>query len=59
MGLRGFALRRETEMKSLASAEVLSETRGRLLSLAADDRALWGKMTAIQMATSMNPRGAV
>jgi hypothetical protein len=37
------------EMKSLASAEVLSETRGRLLSLGADDRALWGKMTAIQM----------
>ena len=36
-------------MKSLASADVLSETRGRLRCLAADDRALWGKMTAVQM----------
>ncbi len=36
-------------MKSLASAEVLSETRRRLLSVAADDRALWGQMTAPQM----------
>ncbi|WP_263365103.1 DUF1569 domain-containing protein [Edaphobacter bradus] len=37
-------------MKSLASAEVLSEMRGRLLRLRAEDRALWGKMTASQMA---------
>ncbi|HEY6374173.1 MAG TPA: hypothetical protein VIX90_01475, partial [Edaphobacter sp.] len=36
-------------MKSLASAEVLSETRERLLRLGADDRALWGRMTAAQM----------
>jgi hypothetical protein len=36
-------------MKSLSSAEVLSETRERLLSVRADDRALWGKMTATQM----------
>ena len=36
-------------MKSLASAEVLSETRGRLHSLRVDDRARWGKMTAKQM----------
>jgi Protein of unknown function (DUF1569) len=36
-------------MKSLASADVLSETRGRLLRVCADDRALWGKMTATQM----------
>jgi hypothetical protein len=36
-------------MKSLASAEVLSETRRRLLSVAVDDRGLWGKMTAPQM----------
>ena len=36
-------------MKSLASAEVLSETRARLRSVRADDRALWGKMTAKQM----------
>src|ERR1700730_4587207 len=36
-------------MKSLASTEVLSETRGRLLRLGADDRALWGRMTATQM----------
>ena len=36
-------------MKSLASAEVLSETRARLLKVSADDRALWGRMTAMQM----------
>jgi len=36
-------------MKSLASAEVLSETRARLLKVSADDRALWGRMTAKQM----------
>ena len=36
-------------MKSLASAQVLSETRERLLHLASDDKALWGRMTAIQM----------
>ena len=36
-------------MKSLASAEVVSETRARLLKVEAGDRALWGKMTATQM----------
>jgi Protein of unknown function (DUF1569) len=36
-------------MKSLASADVLSETRGRLRCLTVDDRALWGRMTAAQM----------
>jgi hypothetical protein len=36
-------------MKSLASAEVLSETRNRILRVRAEDRALWGKMTATQM----------
>ena len=36
-------------MKSLASAEVLSETRDRLMRLRAVDKALWGKMTAVQM----------
>jgi Protein of unknown function (DUF1569) len=36
-------------MKSLASADVLSETSGRLLRVCAEDRALWGKMTATQM----------
>jgi Protein of unknown function (DUF1569) len=36
-------------MKSLASAEVLSETRARLLSVRADDQARWGRMTATQM----------
>lgn len=36
-------------MKSLVSREVLAETRDRLLSLSADDRALWGRMTATQM----------
>jgi Protein of unknown function (DUF1569) len=36
-------------MKSLASAEVLRETRARLKSVRAEDRALWGKMTATQM----------
>jgi hypothetical protein len=36
-------------MKSLESAEVLSEVRGRLRNLRADDRALWGKMLAGQM----------
>jgi Protein of unknown function (DUF1569) len=37
-------------MKSLASAEVLSETRARLLSLRAADQPLWGQMTVLQMA---------
>jgi Protein of unknown function (DUF1569) len=41
-------------MKSLASAEVLSETRGRLRCLAVDDRALWGRMTAAQMARHLS-----
>ena len=36
-------------MKSLASAEVVSETKGRLLRVAVDDRPLWGRMTAKQM----------
>ena len=36
-------------MKSLAAVKVLSETRDRLLSLNAEDRPLWGKMTAPQM----------
>jgi Protein of unknown function (DUF1569) len=36
-------------MKSLASADVLSETRGRLLRVCPEDQALWGKMTATQM----------
>jgi hypothetical protein len=36
-------------MKSLASVEVLSETRDRLMGLLAEDKALWGKMTAGQM----------
>jgi hypothetical protein len=36
-------------MKSLASAAVLSEVGERLLSLRVDDRALWGKMTSVQM----------
>ncbi len=36
-------------MKNLASAEVLSETRERLLHVASDDKALWGRMTATQM----------
>jgi Protein of unknown function (DUF1569) len=36
-------------MKSLASAEVLSETRGRLRSVRINDRARWGKMTSKQM----------
>jgi hypothetical protein len=36
-------------MKSLASADVLSETRDRMLRVCAEDRALWGKMTATQM----------
>jgi Protein of unknown function (DUF1569) len=41
-------------MKSLASAEVLLEMRGRLLSVRADDRALWGKMDATQMVRHLN-----
>ena len=41
-------------MKSLASTEVLSETRGRLLSVRADDRARWGKMNATQMMRHLN-----
>ncbi|RSL15880.1 uncharacterized protein DUF1569 [Edaphobacter aggregans] len=36
-------------MKSLASAEVLSETRARLLRVATDDQPLWGRMTVWQM----------
>jgi hypothetical protein len=36
-------------MKSLASAGVVSETRDRMLRVCAEDRALWGKMTATQM----------
>jgi hypothetical protein len=36
-------------MKSLASAEVVSETRARLLKVEPLDRALWGRMTAMQM----------
>ena len=36
-------------MKSLASIEVLSDTRGRLLRLRAEDQARWGTMTAVQM----------
>jgi hypothetical protein len=36
-------------MKSLASADVLSETRDRVLRVMPEDRALWGKMTATQM----------
>ena len=39
----------ELGVKSLASAEVVEETKARMLSVAADDRALWGKMTAPQM----------
>jgi DinB superfamily len=36
-------------VKSLASPEVVAETKARMLSVAADDRPLWGKMTAPQM----------
>ena len=36
-------------MKSLASADVVSETRDRMLRVCAEDRARWGKMTATQM----------
>ncbi|WP_213806895.1 DUF1569 domain-containing protein [Granulicella sp. dw_53] len=36
-------------MKSLASADVLSETAARLRSVSVDDRALWGRMTATKM----------
>jgi Protein of unknown function (DUF1569) len=36
-------------MKSLASVEVLSETRVRLRSVRVDDHGRWGKMTAKQM----------
>jgi hypothetical protein len=36
-------------MKSLASAVVLEETKGRLRSLRVEDKALWGRMTAVQM----------
>jgi hypothetical protein len=36
-------------MKSLASAEVLSEIRVRLRTVRVDDRARWGKMTAKRM----------
>jgi hypothetical protein len=41
-------------MKSLASVDVLSETRGRLRCLAADDRALWGRMSAREMARHLS-----
>jgi DinB superfamily len=36
-------------MKSLASTDVLAETRGRLLSLSVHDQARWGMMTVSQM----------
>jgi Protein of unknown function (DUF1569) len=36
-------------MKSLASPEVLLETKERLRSLTPEDRALWGKMSVTQM----------
>ena len=36
-------------MKSLASGEVLSETKERLRRLTPEDRALWGKMSVAQM----------
>jgi hypothetical protein len=36
-------------MKSLASVEVLSETRARLREVRVSDRPRWGKMTAKQM----------
>ena len=36
-------------MKSLASREVLSETKERLRRLTPEDRALWGKMSVTQM----------
>ncbi len=48
-GLRGFALREECSMKSLASSGCVAEIRERMLPLAADDRALWGRMSATQM----------
>ena len=35
--------------KSLASADVLAETRDRLRHLTPNDRACWGRMTATQM----------
>jgi hypothetical protein len=47
--LRGFAFGERIAMKSLASAEVLSETRERLLQACPGDRARWGRMTATQM----------
>jgi hypothetical protein len=36
-------------MKSLASAKVLLDIRGRLLQIEVDDRARWGLMTSTQM----------
>jgi hypothetical protein len=36
-------------MKSLASREVLSETKERLRRVTPEDRALWGKMSVTQM----------
>ncbi|GGA54288.1 hypothetical protein GCM10011507_01920 [Edaphobacter acidisoli] len=36
-------------MKSLASTDVLAETKNRLLAVRPDDRARWGKMSATQM----------
>jgi len=41
-------------MKSLASAEVLSETKERLRRLTPEDRALWGKMSVVQMVRHLN-----
>jgi Protein of unknown function (DUF1569) len=41
-------------MKSLASVDVLSETRGRLRCLEAGDRALWGRMSAREMARHLS-----
>src|SRR5215471_15906436 len=36
-------------MKSLASQEVLAETKERLRRLTPEDQALWGKMSVMQM----------
>jgi len=36
-------------MKSLASREVLSETKERLRKVTPEDKALWGKMSVMQM----------
>jgi hypothetical protein len=45
--LRGFAF--EGKMKSLASANVLVETRDRMLQVRPEDKAIWGRMSATQM----------